>query len=844
MKLVKNKNMLLLFILFVTILLMSVGYASINSVTGDIEGTAIADAQEGVFITNIAYVSDVNASASNSKVNKFLGTVMDSTMQLSDTDVNSSITYKVTVYNKGTEGAIFQKITYANDFYDNNDIIFEISGFTTGETIASNESKEIIIKFKYKGTTVPDNNVLNSYLNFVIKAPNRMTVASNPGPNEDGALYFSGQNSEIRCYQIETIAFKKGKESDIAEEIKYKFDVSEKQDGSIIGYYTDENNDEMYDLTFLSEDIIYANKNSSYLFAELINLKSINFENFTIDGVTDMSAMFYDCVRLASLDVVSQFDTSKVTNMGFMFYRCISLTSLDVSNFDTSKVTDMGGMFSGCSSLTSLDISNFDTSKVTNMNFMFGYCESLTSLDLSNFDTSMVTDMSTMFYRCFVLAKIDLSNFNTSNVTNMGSMFESCQQLTELNISNFDTSNVTNMGGMFEQCVRLTELDVSNFDTSKVTNMRYMFHTCWELKELNVSNFDTSKVTNMALMFYNIGLTELELSNFDTYNVTDMVNMFNSCYNLTTIYVSEYDSTTRKGWTTENVTRSEKMFEKVSNLVGGNGTKYNSSYIDVTYARIDTADTPGYLTNIAMKNPNRMMANTTFNVGGHDNYLDASVAKDKIESIKFKKGGISNIKSEIKSQFDASEKKDGSIMGYYTDEDNNGMYELTFLSENIIFCNKNATGLFYNLKNVKNIEFDNFNTYGVTTMDRMFSGCSLLTTLDLSKFDTKSVVNMSGMFVGCTGLVILDLSGFDMYNVTSIGMFCWGTQKLTTIYAKEFNSETKSGWTMENVSSDGGMFTGCIKLVGGNGTVYNSNYDDKTYARIDTASTPGYLTKK
>ena len=88
MRLVKNKNMLLLFVLFAMIILMSIGYASINSVTGDIEGTALADAQEGVFITNIEYVSDVNASVSNSRVNKFLGTVMDSTMKLSDTDVN------------------------------------------------------------------------------------------------------------------------------------------------------------------------------------------------------------------------------------------------------------------------------------------------------------------------------------------------------------------------------------------------------------------------------------------------------------------------------------------------------------------------------------------------------------------------------------------------------------------------------------------------------------------------------------------------------------------------------------------------------------------------------------
>ena len=238
MKLVKNKNMLLLFVLLGAVLLMSIGYASINSVTGDIEGTALADAQEGVFITNIEYVSDVNASVSNSRVNKFLGTVMDSTMQLSNTDVNSSITYKVTVYNKGTEEAIFQKITYANDFYDNNDIIFDISGFTTGEKIGPGESRDIIIKFKYKGTTVPSNNVLNSYLYFVIKAPNRMMA--NSTYNYYGYNYLNG---DIANTKIATIAFKQGKKSDITEDIKSEFDASEKQNKSIMGYYTDDNND-------------------------------------------------------------------------------------------------------------------------------------------------------------------------------------------------------------------------------------------------------------------------------------------------------------------------------------------------------------------------------------------------------------------------------------------------------------------------------------------------------------------------------------------------------------------------------------------------------------------------
>ena len=52
-----------------------------------------------------------------------------------------------------------------------------------------------------------------------------------------------------------------GKESDITAEIKSKFDASEKQNKSIIGYYTDEDEDGMYDLIFMSEEPIYANEN-------------------------------------------------------------------------------------------------------------------------------------------------------------------------------------------------------------------------------------------------------------------------------------------------------------------------------------------------------------------------------------------------------------------------------------------------------------------------------------------------------------------------------------------------------------------------------------------------------
>ena len=340
---------------------------------------------------------------------------------------------------------------------------------------------------------------------------NRMMANS----NRSSVKYLSG---DIDKTKIVTISFKQGKKSDITADIKSEFDASEKRDGSIMGYYTDDNNDGMYDLIFMSEEPIYANKDSNYLFFRLTGLTSIDLSNFKTDGVKNMRYMFYNCSGLTSLDV-SNFNTSQVGNMSGMFYSCSGLTSLDVSNFNTSQVTAMYAMFNGCSGLTSLDV----------------------------------------------------SNFNTSNVTDMRGMFNGCRGLTSLDVSNFNTSQVTTMSEMFKGCSGLTSLDVSNFDTSQVTSMKAMFISCRGLTSLDVSNFNTSQVTDMSHMFY-------------------------YCENLTSLYVSEYNSATQKGWTTENVTSSSTMFDSCTKLVGGNGTKFNSSYTDKTYARIDTASTPGYLT--------------------------------------------------------------------------------------------------------------------------------------------------------------------------------------------------------------------------------------------------------
>ena len=299
--------------------------------------------------------------------------------------------------------------------------------------------------------------------------------------------------------------------------------------------------------------------------------------------VKNMSYMFIDS-QATTLDL-SNFDTSNVTNMYSMFEGS-QATTLDVSNFDTSKVTDMGWMFKGNKS-TTVDVSKFDTSNVTNMSNMFSNSQA-TTLDVSNFNTSNVTNMSDMFSNSQATT-LDVSNFNTSKVTNMSYMFWNSKS-TMLDVSNFNTSNVTNMSYMFYYS-QATTLDVSNFNTSNVTNMSYMFYYS-QATTLDVSNFDTSKVTNMSYMFSGSKATTLDLNNFDTSKVTDMSYMFNRATNLKTIYSSDK-------FNTDNVTTSTNMFLSSTNLVGGSGTKYNSSHIDKTYARIDGGTSnPGYFTDI------------------------------------------------------------------------------------------------------------------------------------------------------------------------------------------------------------------------------------------------------
>ncbi len=364
-------------------------------------------------------------------------------------------------------------------------------------------------------------------------------------------------NTEVLRNQIESITIEKN--NIVPNDAKYSKDISSKQDGSVMLWYTDKDNNSLYEV-------------------------SIGSENGSLEANTNGSGMFSYLDNVDTLDLTG-LDTSNMTSMSYMFYNSNSLKSINLSNFNTSKLLYANNMFNGCTSLESLDLSNFNTSKVTNFSNMFRDCQKMKEINLSNFDTSSATTFANLFHNCSSLTTLDLSSFNTNKVTYMGSMFYNCSSLTSLDLSNFNTSNVINMGyGMFYNCKSLKELDLSNFDTKKAIDFSDMFNGCSSLENIELSSFDTTNATNMANMFYNCkSLKQLDLSSFNTSKVTNMSKMFLQNNEINTIYVSEK-------WNTSNVTSSSLMFHSCTSLVGA--VPFDSSKTDISMANY----TNGYLT--------------------------------------------------------------------------------------------------------------------------------------------------------------------------------------------------------------------------------------------------------
>ena len=383
--------------------------------------------------------------------------------------------------------------------------------------------------------------------------------------------------------------------------------------------------------------------NMSYMFINCVALTSLYLTNFNTEKVTSMEGMFSYCRALTTIYASSKFVTTQVSNSSSMFYNCKKLKGEEVG-WTSGKATDKtfakieGGYFSGgiprvkyadgtlTFFLTSKETlgeneygiygglgtpdwvwKNPNVTNVTKVVFdpafanarpttcyawFQGYVN-LTSIEgIEYLNTSQVTDMHNMFYNCYHLQTTDFSGFDTRKVKDMSYMFHNCGSLKSLDISNFNTSEVTDMRGMFDGCIGLTSLDLSHLNTSKVSVMASMFQSCINLLSVNLSGWDTRNVISMTRMFKRChSLKTLDLSGFDTREKTcTMGDMFNTCKELTTIFVSD------KFAVGTGDTGDGTMFLGCNKLKGANALDKNKTGID--NANYKT----GYFTKLVGKN--------------------------------------------------------------------------------------------------------------------------------------------------------------------------------------------------------------------------------------------------
>ena len=194
-------------------------------------------------------------------------------------------------------------------------------------------------------------------------------------------------------------------------------------------------------------------------------------------------------------------------------------------------------------------------------------------------------------------------------------------------------------------------IPVSKFDG--VTDMRDMFKDCSSLTSLDLSNFNTSKVTDMGNMFSCCShLTSLDLSHFDTSNVRHMNKMFEVCEKLTSLDLS--------GWNTSEVMSLDYMFNGCNSLTSLDISNFNTSKVT------------------------------------------------------------------------------------------------------------NMENMFANCSSLTSLDLSHFDTSSLTYMSEMFNNCNKLTSLNLSGWNTSNVTNMEDMFVDCPKLKTIRMVGCSEATINKI----------------------------------------------------------------------------
>ena len=446
---------------------------------------------------------------------------------------------------------------------------------------------------------------------------------------------------------------------------------------------------------------------------------------------------------------------------------------------------------------------------------MFEGCGSLTSLDLSSFDTRALQQFSNMFKDCSSLERIYIGPNWMSYLNNVGSdesvgldVFLGCANIIGSDGTTYDSS-ATDWHKM--------HADTGGYLTAKAfpavifsesaQTLYFLLTTSWTngIYHLTGSSEPISATSmaigDYALQYYgsnNPGeaiTTVVFDSSFSDYRPISCSNWFSGCSNLTTFVGLE-------NLNTSEVKYMDGMFRSCSSL-----------------------------TELDLR---------TFDTGKVESMISMFDGCSSLESLDISSFVTDNV-SVMESMF-----KDCSSLS--------SLDVSRFNTSNVTVFNE----MFRGCSALQSLDVSGFDTSSSDDMMSMFYGCSLLTSLDLSSFNTSLVYNMNAMFYNCDNLTELDLSSFDTSNVEIFSSMFADMDKLQTLDISSFDIRSDNmtymfyncpklegiyigqGWTCSAWTSSSNMFTGCVSIVGQDGTMLGE-YTDYHCAHSGTG---GYMRTK
>lgn len=348
---------------------------------------------------------------------------------------------------------------------------------------------------------------------------------------------------------------------------------------------------ESVDLLQLPKDC----SSTSFMFAGVDGLKSVNLKDINTEKLVNTSAMFIDNPSLNNINGLDKLNFDKVIDSRGMF-ALTNLTTIDLKGFNNGNVKFADFMFACNPSLKTIkNLLFIGTGSLESAAEMFAITgiNNTAIKEVEKWNTSNLIDVESIFAYLFNVKNINLTNWDTDKIKNAESMFEG-SRLDNITLKDFNS--LENANSMFKDANIGLIIGLENLKLKNLEFVKSMFSGFSGQSTINLTNLNTSKIKSAEEMFRDVELNKLVLRRFD--NLEDAKAMFKNAN------ISDFDLV---NITLKNLINAESMFEEFKGIQDIDLSTFNTSKLISTFRMFKNAKIKNYiLSGLASKNLTNM----------------------------------------------------------------------------------------------------------------------------------------------------------------------------------------------------------------------------------------------